>query len=459
MSRKSQQRFLSLLVVFAFLFSFAPYQSPPAGSTAAAAAPTVVATNWCAAGGFNGWNNNQDHLYDDATHGDLVSGDGIFTADLTIATPGRTEFKIVECGNWGNTFPTANSWMFTSTANQVVKVAFDTNNHASDAGTVFLPAQKAISAWDDAPAAGYTVVGSFQGFTNNDPAWLMQDLGRGLFYLAKTIPAAGDYIGKITRTGSWDAFGADGRSSDAQNVTFTTTAADQLVIFMLDARTGRVAFKVNGSTTATWCIAGAFNGWNNSSTPLFDDGTHGDLLGGDGVFSVDFTIPTAGRNEWKAVKCGDWGVTFPAQNSWVVTTTTNQVVKFTLDTNNHAADAGLKLLPAQNIVNAWGDTLPTSFTAVGDFQGWNNSNPATLMVNAGMGYQTLQYAFASPGKYIGKITTTGAWDAFGADGRSADAANVNINVAYAGDVVQFFLDSFHRAPGDCGPAQGLPQPR
>ena len=30
--------------------------------------------------------------------------------------------------------------------------------------------------------------------------------------------------------------------------------------------------------SSTWCVAGGFQGWDNASMPLYDDGTHGDLL-------------------------------------------------------------------------------------------------------------------------------------------------------------------------------------
>ena len=133
---------------------------------------------------------------------------------------------------------------------------------------------------------------------------------------------------------------------------------------------------------STWCIAGSFQGWDNTTMPLYDDGTNGDILAGDNVFSLDTTIAAAGRYEFKVVTCGDWGTAYPSNNSWFFTSVANQAIKFTFDTNDHSADAGATFLPTQNIVQVWGDTLPTEFTAVGDWQGWANPDPATAMTTS-----------------------------------------------------------------------------
>ena len=50
------------------------------------------------------------------------------------------------------------------------------------------------------------------------PATALADLGRGRFFGAFVVPAAGNYIGKVVKTGSWDGFGADGRSVNANRM-------------------------------------------------------------------------------------------------------------------------------------------------------------------------------------------------------------------------------------------------
>ena len=113
-----------------------------------------------------------------------------------------------------------------------------------------------------------------------------------------------------------------------------------------------------------WCFAGDLNGWNNSSTPMFDDGTNGDIIASDGIYSLVMSVPTAGTYAWKVVECGNWGNTHPAANSWVTTSAPMQGVTFTLDTIDYSLNAGMALLPSSNIVNVTGDNLPTSYTGL-----------------------------------------------------------------------------------------------
>ncbi len=406
------------------------------------AAPVrAAASGWCVAGSFNGWNNSSDPLYDDGTHGDLIPEDGIFSLSYTIADAGRYEWKIVTCGDWSTAYPAANAWLRTDAANQTVTFTFDTQNHGSDAGWSLLPAQNIVNVTGDTLPTSFTAVGDFQGWDNNDAATALTDVGYGFYVLTTTIASAGDYIGKVTVTGSWDAFGADGRSVDARNVNFTTTGDNETVVFLLDTNTGRLTITPQGSRSGNWCVAGDFNGWNNSSDPLYDDGTHGDLIGGDGIFSLDYEIANAGRYEWKVVTCGDWGTAYPAANAWFNTSASPQTVKFFFDTNDHSSDAGWSLKPAQNVVGVWGDDEPTQFTAVGDFQGWNNADAQTALSSGGGRRYILAYPIPNAGSYIGKVTTTGSWDAFGADGRSKDAQNLDFVTTAPNQTVYFLLDA------------------
>ena len=89
---------------------------------------------------------------------------------------------------------------------------------------------------------------------------------------------------------------------------------------------------------SNWCVAGGFQpggGWNNSSDPLYDDGTHGDLDQGDGIFSLDYTIAKpAATYEWKIFECGSWNG-YPGEgsgNKWLITSIDNQMVTFTFAT-------------------------------------------------------------------------------------------------------------------------------
>lgn len=412
-SKTTVSRRPMLVIITLALLAFLGWQQ-----TAAAPTPAAPTNTWCAAGSFQGWDNSANPLYDDGANGDLIAGDGVFSLNFTIATAGRHEWKAVTCGDWGTTFPAQNSWFYTDSDNQTVRLTFDTNDYGGDAGTPYTPTSNIVNVSGDSLPASFTAVGDWQGWDNGNPATAMTDLGHGLYYLQYTIPTAGAYQAKVVQTGSWsEQFVADGRALDGSPLAFSTAADNTLVSFLLDAHSGRVAIAGNNSGSGNWCVAGGFQGWDNDDTPLNDDGLNGDLIGGDGVFSLDYTLANAGRDEFKIVECGNWGNAYPTNNAWVITSAANQTVKFTFDTNDHSGDV-IQLSPAQNIVNVW-DDAPVTWTAVGDWQGWDNTNPATAMSDAGNGFYLLHYEIASGGLYQAKLSQTGDWlNQFSADGRN-----------------------------------------
>ena len=201
---------------------------------------------WNVAGAFNSWSNAGNQMYDDGTNGDLVSGDGIFSADITIATPGRYEWKVTAWGSWATAFPPSNSWLITTTSNQVVKFTFNTNT-ISD---IWLPSTNIVNA-NDMPADPIVAVGQLQSptpWTNNgtevmhddglDGDWLAGD---GIYCWHTVVVTPGDYQWKVVVSGSWDAWGTDGRGINAANATVTTTNPNQNVYLYFNKKTGRIA--------------------------------------------------------------------------------------------------------------------------------------------------------------------------------------------------------------------------
>ncbi len=393
------------------------------GTPQAALAPSP----WYARGDFNGWGTTNP-LVDDGTNGDLVPDDGIFTADVTIATANRYEWKVATA-DWSISYPTSgNSWLVTTIADQTVRLTFDTNTYSDG----WAPQTTILNANDDLTA--WTAVGDWQGWQNGAPATAMTAVGYGRYLLAYPVPAAGSHEYKAVRTGTWDAIGADNRSANASTVAFTTSSPNQTVYFLLDLSAGRIRAYVPGTPPASpWYARGDFNGWGTTN-PLYDDGTNGDLLPADGVFSAEVTIATANRYEWK-VATADWGTSYPGSgNSWLVTTVADQVVRLTFDTNTYSDGWA----PQTNILNANDDVV--GWTAVGDWQGWGNSNPATAMTAAGYGRYLLAYPVPAAGSHEYKAVRTGTWDAVGADNRSINAGTVTFNTASPNEIVYFWLD-------------------
>ena len=183
-----------------------------------------------------------------------------------------------------------------------------------------------------------------------------------------------------------------------------------------------------------WYARGDFNGWGTDD-PLYDDGTHGDTSAGDGVYTALVTVAAAGRYEFK-IASEDWSAGYPASgNSWLETGTNGEEVTITFITNAYSDG----WLPETNIIGV--STEPGAWTAVGDWQGWDNANPATGMTALGGGQYQLITTLASPGSYQFKAVRTGTWDAIGADGRSVNAATASFETITADQNVTFSVDA------------------
>jgi hypothetical protein len=190
-----------------------------------------------------------------------------------------------------------------------------------------------------------------------------------------------------------------------------------------------------------WAVAGGFNGWNNAIDGLYDDGTHGDAVSADGIFTGQVTVATAGRYEWKATLWGNWGTAYPANNSWILTTAANQVVTFTLNTNTYTDT----WFPKTNIVNA--NDNPAPVVAAGTHQSWNNAGSEVMHDDglngdlvAGDGIYTWHTIMASPGNYGWKPVYSGTWDAWGADNRNMYSADQNYITTEANQNIYFYLN-------------------
>ncbi len=201
------------------------------------------------------------------------------------------------------------------------------------------------------------------------------------------------------------------------------------------------------TANATWCLAGEFQGWNPESHPMNDDGQQGDETADDGIFSLNFTFDQADRYEWLAVECGNWEVFFPVENAWAYAREAGQTVTFTLDTNRYE-DA---FWPKQFIVNARDSFL--GVTAVGNFQGWNGSDPRTAMQPIGQGWYRLVYPINKPGVYQGAVLATGTKDGYQTIGRSVGKLNWEIPIETLNEAVIF---TFQAASGRVRIQHGVP---
>ena len=121
---------------------------------------------------------------------------------------------------------------------------------------------------------------------------------------------------------------------------------------------------------APYYIAGDFNGWNAAGNLMTE------TISGSGIWQAPLSM-SAGRHEFK-VTDGTWSWNYPGANSWLYADGSGNIT-ITYDANTYA--------------DGWSSTSqriglsvdPGSWTAAGDFQGWNNANPSTAMTPLGGG--------------------------------------------------------------------------
>jgi hypothetical protein len=230
----------------------------------------VHAQAWAVAGGFNGWNNALDGLYDDGTHGDVTAGDNIVTGQVTVATAGRYEWKAVLWGNWSTAYPADNSWIYTTVPNQVVTFTFNTNTYTDN----WFPLTNIVNANDN--PGPVVAAGTHQGWNNAGTEVMHDDgldgdlaAGDGIYTWHAILAAPGNYGWKPVYSGTWDAWGSDNRKMYSADQNYTTTDPNQNVYFYLNNNTGRIAVSAQPALrlNLTVLIQGYLNLSNSKITP------------------------------------------------------------------------------------------------------------------------------------------------------------------------------------------------
>ena len=173
-------------------------------------------------------------------------------------------------------------------------------------------------------------------------------------------------------------------------------------------------------------VAGDFNGWNAAGNLMTE------TYAGSGIWQVSLNMST-GRHEFKITE-GDWAWAWPGANSWLYADGSGNVT-ITFDSNTYA----------DGWSDSWGrvgvNVDPGTWTAVGDWQGWDNASSGTAMPPEGGGIYGLQYFIASPGNYQYKAVDSGSWDAIGADARSVNASTLYFTTAYPNQPVVFSVNA------------------
>ncbi len=171
-------------------------------------------------------------------------------------------------------------------------------------------------------------------------------------------------------------------------------------------------------------IAGDFNGWNAAGNLMTETGP------GSGIWRLDLTGVSPGRHEFK-ITGGDWSWNYPGPNSWFCAPASGSL-SITFDLNTYADG----WLSASQRIGLSVD--PGSWTAAGDFQGWNNAAGNMVPVGGGIHrYQTV----LSPGEHKWKAVVTGTWDSISLDNRSVGTADYVFTVVPGAELTTFWVDA------------------
>lgn len=383
-------------------------------------------------------------------------GGGLYLLVTTVANPGHYQWKVSQL-NWQSPHPPGmqNSYFTTSISGQTVWMYFDTNYYADG----FQPAQYLV--YTDITSFGshlYVAVGDWQDVDLNSPGgdWdpsttrqLMRDdglngdltAGDNIYTYVAIITTAGTYLYHVALDGGWlMQIGADGKSQDGTNLPFTVLVAGDTVRFECEVIKGRIKVTtgIPGTPGPPWYHIGDVQGITLDTTRImYDDGTHGDEIAGDGIYTAEIVVPThvADSSHWFAIVDGAGNRYPPSSNMmgcYYYTSYDNQTIKIFFDTN--VIDSRLLWVPRTKYAYTEPAAIGThQYVAVGDFQSefggsdWNPADPATLMRDdgtngdqvAGDNIYTFQGTFPVGGTFQYKVALDGSWLLqIGDDGRS-----------------------------------------
>lgn len=181
---------------------------------------------------------------------------------------------------------------------------------------------------------------------------------------------------------------------------------------------------------------GDFNGYSTGNQMTESSGVYSVLVG---------SMTSATFGQWKAA-VSDWSFSKPdTGNSWY-----NPGAGTSLTFTFIPGAAGDGWLPDTNRVYITPAFVAASYTAVGDFNGWNQADAANHMkddgteagdTSAGDGIYVINKVIAAAGTYGYKVALNDSWaQQIGSDGPSINAGTIPFTTTVASQTVRFFVD-------------------
>jgi len=402
----------------------------------AAASATVAQAQPYAVGVFNGWNPSSTQM---------TGGPTVYSYVASGGTAGNVdEFKILaNSGDWNSTYTPNNVW-----------TKFD----ATGGNTFYFYPGVAADGWE--PAAnrvGYADPGNVAfeiagDFTNpnwsSDPSAQMGSAGNGVYTNLYVVPTAGSHLFKFRTPGTWnDAQVGTDFGENTGNGTFTTTNANQPVLFQLDLPNGRwvagnptpppvtnyVVFAVDMSSQIlggfftpgnSVYVSGNFNSWAGTSSSALQLTNYPPYLGGSNTniyYGTNTFLATPGTLATD-YKFTDNSPTLPAGDNGYEELTTDRT--YTMATTN-----GVILLPVamfSNLIIDPLDYLPTDtmVTFVLNMNGAHTAAGLTPAISPSVSYDSS----SMPAPYINGDFLDGGWVDAGQPWNPIDFATAGIQM-------------------------------
>jgi hypothetical protein len=202
---------------------------------------------------------------------------------------------------------------------------------------------------------------------------------------------------------------------------------------------------------APYYAPGSYQGWTlpQDAPQLLDDGVAPDAAAGDGIYTLNITIATAGAYEYKVAEA-DWAASWPGSgNTWFITSADNEVVTIWFNENSQGdgwePDSYWPLTS-----HTYGSTY-TLVGTIGPQVGGNEWDPAGTLylvddgtggdITSGDGIHTFCAPVAVAGTYEWKVAVNGGWaQQYGVDGPGVNSATRFITSDYDNQTWCFLLD-------------------
>jgi hypothetical protein len=338
--------------------------------------------------------------------GNNLYGVTITPGGLTDKNMNLFEWKVTD-GSWSNTAPADNAFGRAETLDPIqLRCDFNPANDGwiPDVG---VDAQNGVlytipKVWHDLVAVG--LPGDFNSWNttatlcHDDGVAPDQTAGDGIF-TASITASPGTYgflavpVYDVTVGGVYDFKLSKSGIAKGDNLSMVVTSNDPVTVYV-DSNKGRIKWESAAPPITYPCaVSSAWSTVPGTETELFDDGTHGDAVAGDNIYSRVFTVTNPATGGIDTVQVIDGSNSYPATAGYPFKSTNGATVVVSYDKNSYSdgCQPSTKIVwvdPSHRILP--GDPVgPTGVFVTGDFPSlfggtdWTPGDPLMQLVDNG----------------------------------------------------------------------------